>query len=241
MQFDVITIFPDFFTSPLQYGVIGKAIESATITINIINLRDFTQDRHKTTDDRPFGGGEGMVMLPKPVFEAIEHLKASPPEPFVVFTSPRGIPLDQNIVRQLAEKERMAIICGRYEGLDERICEHCIDMEISIGDYVLSGGELPALVIIDAVSRLVPGVLGCETSADNDSFSDGLLEHPHYTRPRNFNGWDVPEVLLSGNHAEIARWRRQQAILTTARRRPDLIENASLTHEERIWLEEMLK
>jgi tRNA (guanine37-N1)-methyltransferase len=239
MQFDIITIFPDFFTSPLKYGIIAKAIEAGTVTVSPVNLRDFTHDRHKTTDDRPFGGGEGMVMLPKPVFDAIEYLKASPPTPFVIFTSPRGVPLNQDIVRQLAEKERIAIICGRYEGLDERICKHCIDLEISIGDYVLSGGELPALVIIDAVSRFVPGVLGCDTSADNDSFSDGLLEYPHYTRPRDFMGWKVPEVLLSGNHAEIAKWRRQQAILTTARRRPDLIEKAPLTDEERIWIEEM--
>jgi tRNA (guanine37-N1)-methyltransferase len=237
MNFDIITIFPDFFRSALAIGVTGKAIEAGIIKINPVNLRDFTHDRHKTTDDRPFGGGEGMVMTPAPLFEALKALKAAPPEPFVIYMTPRGRPFCQKTAVELAGKERLAIICGRYEGVDERICEHCVDMEISIGDYVLSGGELPAMVLIDAVSRLVPGVLGCNSSAEHDSFSDGLLEHPQYTRPEVFNGWRVPGVLLSGNHAEIAAWRRREALLATLRRRPDLLNAADISPEERRWLE----
>jgi tRNA (guanine37-N1)-methyltransferase len=233
MIFDIITIFPDFFTSPLEHGVIGKAIKRGKLSVNTVNLRDYTHDRHKTTDDRPFGGGAGMVMLPGPVFDALHDLKQSNPHPKVIFTTPRGKLLRQEIVNELAKEKRLIIICGRYEGLDERICEHCVDMEISIGDYVLSGGELPALVLIDAISRLIPGVLGCESSAENDSFSNGLLEYPHYTRPREFRGWKVPDILLSGDHALIAKWRRHQSVLTTARRRPDLLATSDLAEEEK--------
>lgn len=236
MIFDLLTIFPEFFTSPLAMGVIGKAIEAEVLKVTPVNLRDFTHDRHRTTDDRPFGGGEGMVMTPGPLFEALTCLKEQPPEPFVIYMTPRGIPLKQDIAAELAEKERLIIVCGRYEGIDERIAEHCVDMELSIGDYVLSGGELPALVLIDAVSRLIPGVLGCSSSAANDTFSNNLLEYPQYTRPEVFNQWHVPEILLSGNHAKIAEWRRRESIKTTLRRRPDLLETADITPEEKEWL-----
>ena len=238
MRFDVVTIFPDMPGAVLSHGVTGKAVEAGIISINPVNLRDFTHDRHRTTDDRPFGGGAGMVMTPAPLFNALNFLNQIPPEPFVIYMTPRGLTFTQDMAGELATKKRLVIICGRYEGIDERICEHCVDMEISIGDYVLSGGELPALVLIDAVSRLVPGVLGCSASAENDSFSDGLLEHPHYTRPENFNGWRVPDVLLSGNHALINKWRRRQALLATMRRRPDLLETARISPEEREWLSE---
>jgi tRNA (guanine37-N1)-methyltransferase len=228
MLFDILTIFPGFFDSPLKEGVVRRAIEAGIVNVRATDLRDFTSDRHRTTDDRPFGGGEGMVMKPEPLYDALRTLQQEPPKARVVLLSPRGKVLDQKMVMELAQDPRLILICGRYEGVDERIAEHCVDLELSLGDYVLSGGEAAAVILVDAVSRLLPGVLGCDTSAEKDSFTDGLLEYPQYTRPRRFMGWEVPEVLLSGDHARIGRWRREQALRSTLRRRPDLLTRAAL-------------
>ncbi len=239
MRFDVITIFPEYFESPLKTAVLKKAREKGLIEVRLINLRDFAFDKHKMVDDRPFGGGEGMVFKPEPLYRAIEALRQEGPAPWVVYLSPQGRVLSQEIVKELYEKRRLILICGRYEGIDERIREHCIDDEISIGDYVVFGGEVAALVIIEAVSRLVPGVVGCRDSVEKESFSEGLLKYPQYTRPRNFRGWEVPEVLLSGDHAQIARWRRQKSLEITLKRRPDLLKKAKLTEEDRKFLQKL--
>jgi tRNA (guanine37-N1)-methyltransferase len=236
MLFDILTIFPGFFDSPLKEGVVRRAIEAGIVQVRATDLRDFTSDRHRTTDDRPFGGGEGMVMKPEPVYEALRTLQQEPPKAGVVLLSPRGKVLDQRMAMELAQIPRLILICGRYEGVDERIAEHCVDLELSLGDYVLSGGEAAALVLVDAVSRLLPGVLGCDTSAEKDSFTDGLLEYPQYTRPRSFMGWEVPEVLLCGDHAKIGRWRREQALRSTLRRRPDLLTRAALDTNDAEYL-----
>ncbi|MGB9497462.1 MAG: tRNA (guanosine(37)-N1)-methyltransferase TrmD [Dissulfuribacterales bacterium] len=232
MLFDIVTIFPNFFDSPLKDGVVRRAIEADILKVRTINLRDFTTDRHRTVDDRPFGGGEGMVMKPEPIYRALKVLKEEPPEARVILLSPRGKLLDQALAGELARFERLILICGRYEGVDERIREHCVDLELSVGDYVLSGGEIAALVLIEAVGRLIPGVLGCESSAEKDSFSDGLLEFPQYTRPRIFKGWEVPEVLMSGDHAKIARWRREQSLGLTYEQRPELLNRAGLDEND---------
>ena len=232
MLFDIVTIFPHFFDSSLKDGVVRRAIEADILKVRTVNLREFTTDRHRTTDDRPFGGGEGMVMKPEPIYKALDVLKKEPPEAKVILLSPRGKLLDQALAGELAQLQRLILICGRYEGVDERIREHCVDIELSVGDYVLSGGEIAALVVIDAVSRLIPGVLGCESSAENDSFSDGLLEFPQYTRPRVFNDWEVPEVLLSGDHAKIAKWRREQSLGLTYEQRPELLNSARLDEKD---------
>ena len=232
MLFDIITIFPHFFDSSLKDGVMGRAIEADILKIRTINLRDFTTDRHRTTDDRPFGGGDGMVMKPEPIYKALDVLKKEPPEARVILLSPRGKLFDQALAGELAQLQRLILICGRYEGVDERIREHCADIELSVGDYVLSGGEIAALVVIEAVSRLIPGVLGCESSAEKDSFSDGLLEFSQYTRPRVFNDWEVPEVLLSGDHAKIAKWRRKQSLGLTYEQRPELLNSARLDEKD---------
>jgi len=232
MLFDIVTIFPNFFDSPLKDGVVRRAIEADILKVRTINLRDFTTDRHRTVDDRPFGGGEGMVMKPEPIYRALKALKEEPPEARVILLSPRGKLLDQALAGELARFERLILICGRYEGVDERIREHCVDLELSVGDYVLSGGEIAALVLIEAVGRLIPGVLGCESSAEKDSFSDGLLEFPQYTRPRIFKGWEVPEVLMSGDHARIARWRREQSLGLTYEQRPELLNRAGLDEND---------
>ncbi|MCD6197566.1 MAG: tRNA (guanosine(37)-N1)-methyltransferase TrmD [Deltaproteobacteria bacterium] len=232
MLFDIVTIFPHFFDSSLKDGVVRRAIEADILKVRTVNLRDFTTDRHRTTDDRPFGGGDGMVMKPEPIYKALDVLKKEPPEARVILLSPRGKLFDQALAGELAQLQRLILICGRYEGVDERIREHCVDIELSVGDYVLSGGEIAALVVIDAVSRLIPGVLGCESSAENDSFSDGLLEFSQYTRPRVFNDWEVPEVLLSGNHAKIAKWRRKQSLGLTYEQRPELLNSARLDEKD---------
>ncbi len=236
MRFDVVTIFPEYFSSSLEVGALKKAQEKGLIQINLVNLRDFALDKHKMVDDRPFGGGEGMVFKPEPLYRAIESLRAQGPKPWVVYLSPQGRLLNQEIVKELYAKGRLILICGRYEGIDERIREHCLDDEISIGDYVVFGGEVAALVLIEAVSRLVPGVVGCRDSVEKESFSQGLLKYPQYTRPREFRGWKVPEVLLSGDHAEISRWRRQKSLEITLKRRPDLLKKAPLTEEDRKFL-----
>ncbi len=240
LRFDILTIFPDFFGAVFDYGIVRRARAASLVEINSHDLRAWTTDKHHITDDRPFGGGDGMVMKPEPIFAAVEDLitkfAEATSKPRVVMLSPQGRVLTQSVARELALESHIVLICGRYEGIDERIVETLVTDEISIGDFVLSGGEAAAIVLIDAVTRLVPGALGSETSAANDSFSDGVLDFPHYTRPPEFRGQNVPQVLLEGNHAEIARWRRRAALLKTRRNRPDLINKANLSAEEKAWL-----
>jgi tRNA (guanine37-N1)-methyltransferase len=264
MKFEIVTIFPDFFSGPLDYGIVRRAREASFIEIEIHDLRAFTVDRHKTVDDRPFGGGEGMVLKPEPLFECVESLKLSPREQrlareakeTVVLLSPQGRMFTQAVAEEMAALERIVLICGRYEGVDERVAENLADQEISIGDYVLSGGELGAAVMIDTITRLVPGALGNAASARQESFSGtsigarkaavdgpdstcgsgGLLDYPHYTRPAEFRGMSVPEVLIGGNHEQIRKWRRGKALEKTLRNRPDLPERQPLSDEDRKFL-----
>ncbi len=220
LRIDIITLFPDMF-APLSESIIGRARKQGLIEINLVNLRDYTHDRRGTVDDVPYGGGPGMLMKPEPLFEAVEALRT--PESLVVLTGPRGKRFDQTTARDLTRQSHIILICGHYEGVDERVREGLTDLEVSIGDYVLTNGNLAAMVIVDAVTRLLPGVLGCDESSADESFSAGLLEYPQYTRPAEFRGMSVPEVLLSGNHAEIAAWRKRQAQELTRRLRPDLL------------------
>jgi len=222
MKIDVLTLFPAMFAGPLDESIIKRAREAGRLDLTIHNLRDYAHDRHKTVDDRPFGGGPGMLLKPEPIFEAVESLARAGTR--VILLSPAGRPFGQAIARELAGLEHLLLVSGHYEGFDERVRQKLAQDELSIGDYVLTNGALPVMVIIDAVTRLLPGVLGDAESAQEDSFSRGLLEYPQYTRPADFRGMTVPEVLLSGNHAEIARWRAEQARLRTAERRPDLLE-----------------
>ncbi len=234
MLIDVLTIFPDMLRAPLEASIVGRAQKRGIVRVAVHDLRDWAQDRHRTVDDAPYGGGAGMVMRPEPLFQAVEALRAADEPPgSVILLTPQGRLLTQEIVQELSAAPRLILLCGRYEGVDERVRVHLADDEISIGDYVLGGGELPALVLVDAVVRLLPGSLGSAESVLEESHVGGLLEYPHYTRPAEFRGWNVPEVLLSGNHAEIARWRREQRIHRTAARRPDLLARADLTAEER--------
>jgi tRNA (guanine37-N1)-methyltransferase len=237
MRFDVFSIFPDLFLPYLQTSILQRAREKGLIDVQLHDIRDWAKDRHHVTDDMPYGGGGGMVMKPEPVFAAVESVVGSPTDCPVILLTPQGRSFDQRIAQDLAANPRIAMICGRYEGFDERIREHLATQEISIGDFVLTGGEIPALLVIDAVSRLVPGVLGDPDGAMDDSHASGLIEYPHYTRPPVFRGWSVPEVLLSGNHAEINRWRREQSLLRTARRRPEMLQNADLTGADLKFLE----
>jgi tRNA (guanine37-N1)-methyltransferase len=271
MKFEIVTIFPDFFRGPLDYGIVRRAREAAFIEITVHDLRAFTTDRHKTVDDRPFGGGEGMVLKPEPLFACVESLEVAPREQrlagdakeTVVLLSPQGRMFTQTVAEELARLERILLICGRYEGVDERVAQGLADREISIGDYVLSGGELGAAVMIDTITRLLPGALGNEASARQESFSaaskavpcgtrksgingpdstcasGGLLDYPHYTRPAEFRGMAVPEVLVGGNHEQIRRWRRSQALEKTLRNRPDLLEQQELSEEDRKLLREL--
>jgi tRNA (guanine37-N1)-methyltransferase len=274
IQFDIITVFPQFFDSPFSFGILGRAIAEDRVRVRVHNLRDFTSDRHKTVDDRPFGGGEGMVLKPEPIFRAVESLGITeksvrdPSRERVVLLSAQGRPFTQAMARDLAQVERVVFLCGRYEGVDERVNDLVADTELSIGDYVISGGELAAAVIVDAISRLLPGVLGNEDSMRYESFSGqlapapsaetaegdvscerphprstcdsgGLLDYPHYTRPPEFRGAEVPAVLSSGNHEEIRRWRRRQSLSKTLQNRPDLLTDAPLTEEDRALLDEM--
>jgi len=266
MRVDLVTIFPDFFRGPLDYGILRRARESELVDVRVHDLREFTRDRHRTVDDRPFGGGEGMVLKPEPIFECIERLNvaarnerlAGRAKESVILLSAQGRRLDQALAQELAALDRLVLICGRYEGVDERVSEHLADREISIGDYVLSGGELGAAVIVDTVVRLVPGAVGNEASTRQESFtasvapatgdapsstcdSGGLLDYPHYTRPAEFRGMTVPEVLVNGNHDQIRRWRRRTALEKTLRNRPDLIDAATLSDEDRMLLAEMKK
>jgi tRNA (guanine37-N1)-methyltransferase len=225
VTFHLVTLFPEFFEGPLKHGVVSRAIGSGIVSVKIHNLRDWTHDRHKTVDDRPFGGGEGMLLKPEPLFEAVESiLPARTERQRVILLSAQGARFDQAAARRLAGYDDVLFICGRYEGVDERVAEHLVDEELSIGDYVLSGGELAAAVVMDAVARLQPGVLGNEDSALFESFSEpGLLDCPQYTRPAEFRGWKAPEILLGGNHEQIRKWRREAALEKTARLRPDLL------------------
>lgn len=257
MTFDIITIFPDFFRGPLDFGIVRRAREAGLVTINVHDLRKHTRDRHRTVDDRPFGGGEGMVLKPEPIFECVDELGIVPweeriagsAEESVILLSAQGRRFDQNTAQELAALNRLVLICGRYEGVDERVGEFLADRELSIGDYVLSGGELGAAVIVDTVTRLIPGAVGNEASTRQESFtaqadwqgegpsstcaSGGLLDYPHYTRPVDFRGMAVPEVLVSGNHEEIRRWRRSVALEKTLRNRPDLLERIELSEEDK--------
>ena len=236
MRIDILTIFPEMFRGPFDESIIKRAREAGLVEIHVHNIRDWATDRHRTVDDYPYGGGPGMVMKPEPIFAAAEAVLAMDVRrgPVVLLT-PIGRLFSQQVAEELARQERLLLICGRYEGFDARVHHYLATDEISIGDYVLSGGELPAMVVVDAVVRLLPGALGDPESAHQESFAQGLLEYPHYTRPAEFRGWRVPDVLLSGNHQEIARWRRRQSILLTARRRPDLLARAALSPEEREW------
>jgi len=234
VRFDVLTLFPEMFGGPLQASLLGRAIDAGLIQVHIHNIRDYAEDRHQVVDDYTYGGGPGMLMKPQPLFKAVEGVTAlDSPEGRVILLTPQGRLLNHEVAAELAREPRLILVCGHYEGVDERVREHLVDDEISIGDYVLSGGELPALVVIEAVARWLPGVLGSETSLAEESHAQGLLEYPQYTRPAEFRSWTVPEVLLSGHHAQIAEWRRRQSILRTARRRPDLLARAALSEAER--------
>jgi tRNA (guanine37-N1)-methyltransferase len=239
MHFDILTLFPGMFVGPFSESIIQRAQEAGLVSIALHNIRDYATDKHHITDDYPYGGGGGMVMKPEPIFAAVEAILGPEPRasgvPIVLLT-PQGRLFNQEVAQELASHRRVLLICGRYEGVDERVCAFLATDELSIGDYVLSGGELAAMVVVDAVTRLLPGALGDPTGALDDSHAMGLLEYPHYTRPPEFRGWRVPEVLLSGNHGEIARWRRQEALRRTFARRPDLLTRAPLTAKDREFL-----
>ena len=235
MRIDLLTLFPEFYGSPLSQSMLQRAQQQGAVTFRVINLRDFAEDRHQVTDDRPFGGGPGMVLKIEPLVKAIRTARVDDPEVRVILMSPQGPVFTQRKARELAARQHLLLICGHYEGVDDRVL-HYIDEELYIGDYILTGGETAALVVADAVSRLLPGVLGGEGATEEESFHTGLLEYPHYTRPRVFEGHGVPQVLLEGDHQRIARWRRQEALRRTARRRPDLLAKAVLSAEDREFL-----
>lgn len=241
MNIDVLTLFPEMFDGVLGNSILKKAAEQKAVHYNIVNFREFADNKHKTVDDYPYGGGAGMVLKPQPIFDAVAHLKekAKSEKPRVILLCPQGKTHNQKIAEQLAEEEHLIFICGHYEGYDERIREHVITDEISIGDYVLTGGELGAMVVIDSVVRLLPEVLGNEESHRKDSFSTGFLEHPHYTRPADFRGMKVPDVLVSGNHRLIDEWREKESLRRTYERRPDLLQNVELTEKQKKWLREL--
>ena len=248
MQFEVFTLLPEVFPSYLETSIIKRARERDLINVRVHNIRDYTHDKHHTTDDTPYGGGGGMVMKPEPVFEAIETVLGlnsdqTPPEPAsnipIILLTPQGRVFNQSIAQELSAHPHIILLCGRYEGIDERIREHLVTDEISIGDYVLTGGELPALILIDAIARLLPDVLGDPTGAQDDSHAMGLLEYPHYTRPPEFRGWKAPDILLSGDHAKIDKWRREQALLRTFNKRPDMLEKAELSKQDMKFVESL--
>jgi len=237
VRIDILTIFPEMFRGPFDESIVRRAVESGVVSIHLHDIRRWAEDRHKTVDDYPYGGGPGMVMKPDVVFAAAESvLEQAPQREPVILLTPIGRRLTHEIVMELSAKERLVMLCGHYEGFDARVHEHLATDEISIGDYVLSGGELAAMVLVDAVVRQIPGAIGSPQSAADESFTEGLLEAPHYTRPPQFRDWPVPEVLLSGNHQEVAKWRRRQDLLLTARRRPELLASLELTAEEKEWL-----
>ncbi len=242
MKFDIVTIFPRMFDGPTREGILGRAIERGLVDLKVVDLRDFTDDRHRTVDDVAYGGGPGMVLKPAPLFRAVDHLRETRGEPAaIVLTSPQGRPFCQADAVRLSRCGHVVVLCGRYEGVDERVHDHLATEEISIGDYVLTGGELPALVMLDAVTRLLPGAVGDEQSVELDSFTRGLLDYPHYTRPAEFGGAGVPDVLLSGHHEQVRRWRKRQAVARTLARRPDLLAVAELDDEERAIVRELMQ
>ncbi|MBP1991363.1 tRNA (guanosine(37)-N1)-methyltransferase TrmD [Paenibacillus eucommiae] len=239
MRIDVLTLFPEMFDGVFSSSILGKARAKGIVDLHTVNFRDYSNNKHNTVDDYPYGGGGGMVLKPEPIFAAVEDLLPPDAEvkPRVILMCPQGEPYSQKKAEELSGEEHLVFICGHYEGYDERIREYLVTDELSIGDYVLTGGELPAMVVIDSVVRLLPGVLGNELSAVTDSFSTGLLEYPHYTRPAQFREWDVPDVLISGHHENVNTWRRKQSLLRTLQRRPDLLEGREFTKEERAWIE----
>ncbi|HEY5729331.1 MAG TPA: tRNA (guanosine(37)-N1)-methyltransferase TrmD [Anaerolineales bacterium] len=252
MQFEVFTLLPEVFPPYLESSILKRAAQRGLLEVRVHNIRDHTHDKHHVTDDTPYGGGGGMVMKPEPVFEAVESVlrlapHPAPPQPAspskgaysipIILLTPQGRVFNQRIAEELTGHKRIALLCGRYEGVDERIREHLVTDEISVGDYVLTGGELPAMILIDAVTRLLPGVLGDPTGAEDDSHSMGLLEYPHYTKPSEFRGWKVPDILVSGDHAKIEKWRRDQALTRTHNKRPDMLEKAELSEEDKKFIE----
>ena len=241
MQFEVFSLLPELFAAYLDASILKRAREQGLINVDVHNIRDYTHDKHHTTDDTPYGGGGGMVLKPEPMFEAVESVLGplTPPPCPVILLTPQGRVFNQAIAQELSAHPRIALLCGRYEGVDERIREHLITDEISIGDYVLTGGELPALIVIDAVARLLPDVLGDPTGAQDDSHAMGLLEYPHYTRPAEFRGWKAPEILLSGDHAKIGGWRHRQALERTFKKRPDMLEKADLSEADRKFIQDL--
>ncbi|MEW6028103.1 MAG: tRNA (guanosine(37)-N1)-methyltransferase TrmD [Chloroflexota bacterium] len=241
MQFEVFTLLPEVFPPYLESSILQRARQRGLINVRVHNIRDWARDKHHTTDDVPYGGGGGMVMKPEPVFDAVESVLGPEGGCPVILLTPQGRVFSQTVARELSAHERIALICGRYEGVDERIRQHLVTDEISIGDYVLTGGELPALILIDALARLIPGALGDPTGAEDDSHASGLLEYPHYTRPPEFRGWGVPDVLLSGDHGKIEKWRREQSLLRTMERRPDLLEKIELSEKDREFLAKQKK
>jgi tRNA (guanine37-N1)-methyltransferase len=241
MHFDVFSLFPEVFIPYLEASILQRARQRGLVEIHLHNIRDWATDRHHITDDLPYGGGGGMVMKPEPIFAAVEGVLGSPPAFPVILMTPQGRRFNHKVAEELAAHPRLALLCGRYEGVDERVRAHLVSDEISIGDYVLSGGELPALAVIDAITRLIPGALGDPDGPWDDSHASGLLEYPHYTRPPDFRGWRVPEILLSGDHGKIARWRREEALRRTYERRPDLLERASLSKADQDYLDRLAK
>ncbi len=240
MRFDILTLFPEMFNGPFSDSMIKKARENGIIDINLIDIRDYTTDKHNTADDYPYGGGAGMVLKVEPIYYALADITEDFSQSTTnILLTPRGQKLDQSMVKDLSEKDRLVLICGHYEGIDERIRNNFVDQEVSIGDYVLTGGEIPAMVLVDAVARLLPGVLGHDQSKKNDSFYNGILDYPHYTRPQEFKGMEVPEILLSGNHQLVDRWRKKEALKRTYLMRPDLIENTELTQDQKELLREI--
>lgn len=241
IRFDILSVFPEMFSSPLQTSLLKKAQEKGLIDVRLWDIRQYAESKHRMTDDAPYGGGGGMVMKVEPIDRALAAVESAPGKSLVILLTPQGETFNQHMAEQLSRYERLVLVCGHYEGVDERVREYLVEKEVSIGDYVLTGGELSALVLVEAVSRLIPGVLGNSESAACDSFSMGLLEYPHYTRPGSYRGWDVPEVLLSGNHAEIELWRRKESLKRTWERRRDLLDKTGLSEEDRRLLQEALQ
>lgn len=241
MRFDIFSLFPEVFSSYIEVSIIKRAIRSGLMEVYLHDIRSWTVDRHHVCDDTPYGGGGGMVMKPEPIFTAVEDVLSSPPGCPLIMMTPQGRPFTQRVAQELAELPRVAMLCGRYEGVDERVRQHLVTDEISIGDYVLTGGELPALIVMDAVIRNIPGTLGDPMGAIQDSHASGLLEHPHYTKPRVFRGWEVPKTLLSGDHAKVAQWRHEQSLYRTVKRRPEMLEEYPLSKNDRKFLASLKK
>jgi tRNA (guanine37-N1)-methyltransferase len=241
MTFDVLTLFPEMFESVLGDSIIGRAREKGILNFRFTNIRDFSKNKHKKVDDTPYSGGGGMLMTPQPIYDAYQSIAGEGQKPLTIYLSPKGKVFCQELAKELATEERIVFLCGHYEGVDQRVLDEIVDMEVSLGDFVLTGGEIPAMAVIDAVSRLVPGVLSSESSYENESHFSGLLEYPQYTRPYEFHGKVVPEILISGHHENIEKWKREQAIITTWEKRPDLLEQAELTEQEWKFLEEYRK